>query len=802
MDNINYGFPEQTISYKRKTDKWRKDCIDWGDNRSYFNYGPVMSTVNNMKKNYDLVNGIIHKEDILPLINPDNLEGNMYPENIKHHPIINSKLRALQGEETGRVFDHRVIITNPNSLSELEQLKKQEIYARLYQMIMDTSLSEEQAMAELEKMDYYFTYEWQDFREIRANEVLNHYWLEQDFPTTFNDGFLDASIAAAEIYQTTIYCGEPYLYKLDPLNVRVFQRGNSNRVEDADMIVIEEYWQAGRIIDTYKEYLTDEQTKKIKKMAFGQGDTSLDNQRFVDAHNAITGQIIESVLMETRESTDYFMDSSIQTENLAYDLAGNVKVLRVYWKSCRKIRKVKSFDINTGEEVITFRPEQYKLNEDLGETEEVFWVNEAWEGTKIGDDIYVCMRPMPTQYNRLGDPSRCHFGIIGNIYSINNAQPYSLVDMAKNYNLLYDVIWDKVTKTLAEDLGKLVNFDLAKMPDKWSLEEVLYHAKTSHLLVNDSFNVGQEGAAKGILAGSMNNNTSPIVDASLGGIIDQLINIMEFCKMEMGEVMGITKQREGQIANRETVGGVERSVLQSSYITEWIFFKHENLKKRVCEAFIEQCKTAFRGRNIKFQYILSDGSRKVMEFDGDEFCECDYGLVVDNSKASQELNQKLDRLAEFALQGQMSSLATIMRLYSSCSIAEKQRLVEREERKRLEMAQQQQQMAMQQQQQQAEMAMQQKQMEMQQEDMLNQRDNETKVIIAKLQSLSKMESSEDVYSQKDREKLLEAMREFDAKLKLDTQRLQLDEKKARDDKELRNKQLDIQKSKANTTNQK
>jgi hypothetical protein len=38
--------------------------------------------------------------------------------------------------------------------------------------------------------------------------------------------------------------------------------------------------------------------------------------------------------------------------------------------------------------------------------------------------------------------------------------------------------------------------------------------------------------------------------------------------MEMGEVMGITPQREGQVSNRETVGGVERSVLQSSHITE------------------------------------------------------------------------------------------------------------------------------------------------------------------------------------------------------------------------------------------
>jgi hypothetical protein len=101
--------------------------------------------------------------------------------------------------------------------------------------------------------------------------------------------------------------------------------------------------------------------------------------------------------------------------------------------------------------------------------------------------------------------------------------------------------------------------------------------------------------------------------------------------MEMSEVAGITKQREGQVSNRETVGGVERATLQSSHITEWLFVIHEDVKKRVLEAFIETAKIAMRGRSKKFQYILSDNSMKVMDIDGDEFAEADYGLVVDNS---------------------------------------------------------------------------------------------------------------------------------------------------------------------------
>jgi len=38
-----------------------------------------------------------------------------------------------------------------------------------------------------------------------------------------------------------------------------------------------------------------------------------------------------------------------------------------------------------------------------------------------------------------------------------------------------------------------------------------------------------------------------------------------------------------------------------------------------------------------------------MDIDGDEFSENDYGLVVDNSDGIQQLQQKIDMLAQAAL---------------------------------------------------------------------------------------------------------------------------------------------------------
>ena len=72
----------------------------------------------------------------------------------------------------------------------------------------------------------------------------------------------------------------------------------------------------------------------------------------------------------------------------------------------------------------------------------------------------------------------------------------------------------------------------------------------------------------GKLAGHLNNNGSGVIDADQSQGIEFYMNFLEWIKQTMSEMVGITKQREGAISNRETVGGVERSVLQSSHITE------------------------------------------------------------------------------------------------------------------------------------------------------------------------------------------------------------------------------------------
>lgn len=758
------NLPPQQLPFGQKNKAWRKKHLDWADNRTFFNDNAIRRSVLHKKLNYNLLIGKIRMDDMMVILNPDAVNQNFIPETIQHYPIINSKLNVLRGEESKRRFDFRLVVTNPNAISEIEKNKKEEIFEKLKELVADTAQSEEDFNKELENINNYYTYEWQDIREIRGNTLLNHYIKELNLPIKFNAGFLDAMTVGEEIYQIDIVSGEPTVERINPLKIRVFKTGYSNRVEDADIVVLEDFWSPGRIIDIYYDVLSAADMKYIEELPRyfdSQSNDYDETKNFVNIGEA-DGVIIDSYAL--------FAGPNGLTNNYT-DNAGNIKVLRVYWKSRRKIKKVKSYNPQTGEEEYHFYPETYIINKDMGEEEETFWINEAWEGTKIGKSIYVNMRPRPVQYNRLSNPSKCHFGIIGSMYNLNDDKPFSLVDMMKPYSYLYDAIHDRLNKAIAANWGRILELDLAAVPKGWDIDKWLYYAKINKIAVKDSFKEGNIGAATGKLSGMMNNASRGVIDAETGNHIQHHINLLEFIKMEMAEVAGISRQREGQVSNRETVGGVERATLQSSHITEWLFLTHDDVKRRVLEALLETAKVALKGRTKKFQYILSDMSMKVMDIDGDEFAEVDYGLMVDNSPQTQLLESKLETLAQAALQNQTLSFGTIMKIYTNTSLAETQRIIEKEENKRMQTQQEQAQQANETQKQIAEMQEQGKQAERELKDSMNQRDNETKLLIAQMSQFAEEETSEDVeYSQEAKDKLAEQIRQFDEKLSFEKQK--------------------------------
>ena len=385
------------------------------------------------------------------------------------------------------------------------------------------------------------------------------------------------------------------------------------------------------------------------------------------------------------------------------------------------------------------------------------------------------MRPLPVQFTKANNPSKGHLGIIGQIYNTNQGKAVSLMDRAKNYQYMYDAIWDRLNKAIASNYGKILELDLSKVPAGWEIEKWMHFAVVNKIAVIDSFKEGNHGASTGKLAGGMNTQGGRVMDMETGSYIQQHIQLLEFIKMEMGEICGVSQQRQGQISNRETVGGVERSVNQSSHITEYWFSQHEQVKLRVLEAFLEVAKIALRSvENKKVQYILDDQTIEVLNMEGEDFAESDYGILVTNTAKSIELEQAIKQYAQAFIQNG-GSMSTIMDIYFSPSLMDMRRKLENAEE---EMHQRNSESSQQQN------KLQEEQMKLQQEnlvaerelkDLMNQRDNETKVYIEELKAQSAFDSEGN---------------EDGIENPLDREKFELDKQKRKDDYVTKMKALD------------
>jgi hypothetical protein len=678
MNSKFNNFPAQKISDFKKTKEWFKKNIDSVDSSGFFLDEGIRASFKNRKINYDLYNGKVDIKDVLAVINPNDIKGLNTQEKLQHYPIAVPRINVLLGEELKRRFDYRVILTNPDSVS-LKEENKLNMFKEHIMNFLETNYKEKELEAKLKDLEEYSEYHWQDYREALANNILRHLYQEQKLDLIFNEGFLDALIAGEEYYIAEIVSGEPVLRRINTNSVFWLRSGFSNKIDDSDLIVIDEYWSPGRIVDTYYDQLKSSEIDYLQtSFAEGGGDpfkAKNTEPPFILAESSEDINVINSLVD---------MAAQGHTLNSSMDAYGNLRVLRVFWRSFRKVKNVKFYD-EFGDEQYEIYPDSYEPDESKGESATTLWINEWLEGTKIGDDIYVNLRPKPIQYGKLDNPSYCHPGITGRTYSIATNQTVSLMDRLKAYQYLYDVTFDRLNKLIANNKGKVLNMDFSAIPEEWEPEQWFTYLSTMNIAVKDSFRESAKGSSVGKIVGNLGrggDHTYIDLDQSQG--IQNYIGLLEFIKQQMTEISGVTDQRLGQIENRETIGGVERSITQSSNITEWYFFQHEKIKLEALRLLLDTAKIAYKDKSKKVQYILDEQSIQMLNIDGDDLSSHEYGLVLTTSSKSLELDQTIQQGAYALMQRGELELSTLLDVFASTSLSEKRKKIEKKEKAKSE----------------------------------------------------------------------------------------------------------------------
>jgi len=221
----------------------------------------------------------------------------------------------------------------------------------------------------------------------------------------------------------------------------------------------------------------------------------------------------------------------------------------------------------------------------------------------------------------------------------------------------------------ARNKGILAEMDLARIPDGWEPEIWMMYAEINGWFITDSFKAGNEGPATGKLLSNLNNRGPSTMNLDASQVIISNLEFARYLKNEINEITGITPQREGMVSNRETLGGINRSLQQSSFITEPYFFVHDNTKLRLLELNLETAKHCYKDQKFSLN-IMDDGLiSKVLNVDGAMLSETSYGLYLSDGKDDAELFQFIRQYSHAALQNDTAKFKDLFEIMRSKSIA-------------------------------------------------------------------------------------------------------------------------------------
>jgi hypothetical protein len=484
-------------------------------------------------------------------------------------------------------------------------------------------------------------------------------------------------------------------------------------------------------------------------------------------------------------------------------------VQHVEWRSQKKVGFL-TFQNEFGEEQIEMVSEDYKVPEDSTIRKEVKkygqkvtyydwrdemdmvytlywdWIPEVWTGTKIGHDIYCLIGPKEVQFRSVDDPRKVKLGYHGLVYNAMNAIPVSLMDRMKPFQYLYFIIMHRLKRLIAQDQGKVFHFDVTMVDPALGLEKTMYYLKEMNI---DFYNPLQSAEQPGLATRA---KVSHATDMSNVQHIMNYVNLLAAIDMQISEVAGVTRQREGQAAPNEAVSNAQSNLQMSAIITEIFFSAHNKLWEEILTSLVQATQYAWKGKSIAKQYVLPDMSTATLSMTADDLSDSDIGVFISDSSKENEMFNALRAMSEGLLNTNRAKMSDLITLYDTTSLQELKAAILASEKKM-----QQEQMEMQQQQIEAQQQMQQSQQQFELE--MQARDLDTKIKVAQIGSFRFLQDQDandnNVPDQLEIEKFTTDTYFREKELEMSQSKLDLDAEKLEAQKQKDKEELQIKRSK-------
>jgi hypothetical protein len=734
-------FPDQFKTEKEKSDEsWIKNTMDYFANKAYAEYIKNRDT---FVKNYDLLKGILRMEDFYqePQVRSftDVVTADLQlPSYVKMYSIMTTPINELVGEISKRPDTFRVKAFDDDSKSEELSFKteilQEYVISQARQKIMEKvaassgeeEIDEEQinqlTMEQVKDVLDSYT----SVAEKWANHVLTCQKADFNLKEKSEDAFRDLLVSAREFYH--IYEDNSKLgFNIEVANPkntwflttpdRKWISDPTGRAQGAYAAGTVQVMELSEIIESVPD-LTKEEIDHLRSSLQDYGlinvrESNLGNPNVSPGIDSVTYDTYDPLVLQTRmiiesemkENDDGLKDFLGLTSNVS-SFGYKYVVVRGYWISKRKIGKVIYID-EMGNEQSLLVDENYKSGAiPTQQSLEWGWINEWYQGIKIGPDIYH-IKPF-----RLLN----YCPIIGTTYEVKNTEAKSLVDLMKPFQVLYNVCMNQLYKLLEKEVGKVYLTSIRHIPtpkdgdaqdalDQWEMEArnrgiVFIDDSPENLKSPSSFNQFRD------------------IDLTRTQEIQSRYTLAQQLKNECWELVGMSRQRLGSITASESATGTNAAIQQSYSQTEPLFVAHEYVMGQLYQAIIDaSLYTQSSKPQSTLSYITSEGESAFVQVNGTDLKFRDLKVFPTNRPEDTESFKEIRSLAQAVLQNG-GSLYDIIELYTTKSMREMKKVFKDLKDRQQQMQEQQMQQQQQQIDQQKEIAqaqLQQAQLQQQQE---------------------------------------------------------------------------------------
>ena len=684
-------FPDQFKTEKEKKDEsWIKNTMDYFANKAYAEFVKNRDT---FVKNYDLLKGILRMEDFYqePQVRSftDVVTADLeLPAYVKMYSIITTPINELVGEISKRPDTFRVKAFDDDSKSEELEFKTQilqdYVIANAREKILQKlSISGEEVSEEdVQKMTMEEVKESLDsytsVAEKWANHVLTCEKAEFNLKEKSEDAFRDLLISAREFYH--IYEDNSKLgFNIEvanPKNVwflttpdRKWISDPTGRAQGAYAAGTVQVMELSEIIESIPD-LTKEEIDHLRSSLQDYGlinvrESNLGNPNVAPGIDSVTYDTYDPLVLQTRmviesemkENNDGLKDFLGLTSNVS-SFGYKYVVVRAYWISKRKIGKVIYID-EMGNEQSLLVDENYKSGAiPTQQSLEWGWINEWYQGIKVGPDIYH-IKPF-----RLLN----YCPIIGTTFEVKNTEAKSLVDLMKPFQVLYNVCMNQLYKLLEKEVGKVYLTSIRHVPipkdgdaqdalDQWEMEArnrgiVFIDDSPENLKSPSSFNQFRD------------------IDLTRTQEIQSRYQLAMQLKNECWELIGMSRQRMGSVTSSESATGVNTAVQQSYAQTEPLFVAHEYVLGQLYQAIIDaSLYVESKKPESTLSYITSEGESAFVSVNGTDLKFRDLKVFLTNRPEDTQMFNELRQLSQAVIQNG-GTLYDVIELYSTKSMRE------------------------------------------------------------------------------------------------------------------------------------